>query len=315
MYDVVTVGSALLDVLASSTGFKIVKSKEFPGGVALCEAFEGKMEAGDIEIASGGGGSNNAVSFARKGLRTAIVSEIGADLAGRMVSSELTREGVGTRHLVIEEGEETGVSVVLVSSDGGRTIITYRGASRMLTHKDFPWKALKTKWIHVSSLGGKIGLLEEICRWAKKNGVRIAVNPGNGELKYRERLWKCVGDVDVLLLNREEATKLTGIDWTDAKVFKSESCLVGPRISVITAGEKGGRVCVEGKCHFYTGSKVKKVCSVGAGDAFGSGFVAALIYEKSVDEAIEWGRKNAEAVLGCLSAKKALLRLSQLKTP
>lgn len=313
MYVIVTIGSAVLDVLVKSASFKLLKSKEFAQGVALCEAYEGKMEADGIEIASGGGATNNAVSFARKKLKTAIIAEMGADVAGKAVSSELIREGVDTQLLIMEEGEETGVSVILISGEGGRSIVTYRGASRRLTHKDIPWKKLKTRWLYISSLGGRLPLLEELCAWAKKNKVKVAVNPGKRELMQSKRLWKCVQDVDVLIMNREEATLLTGTDYSDMKVFRSEACLNILGISIITAGEHGGKVCEGGKCLFYSGSKVRKVSSVGTGDAFGSGFVAALIYEKSVKDAINWGKKNAESVLASLSAKEGLLRLSELK--
>lgn len=314
MYDVVAVGSAVLDVLLKSKGFKLVRSKEFPRGMALCEAYEGKMEADEIEITSGGGGTNNAVSFARKGLKTAVISEMGDDIAGKAISAELVKEGVETRYLVVEEGEETGVSIVLVSGEGGRAIVTYRGASRRLTHRDIPWKDLKTRWLHISSLGGRLPLLEELCNWAKKQKAKVSVNPGKRELEQRERLMRCVEKVDVLLLNQEEASLLTGTDYTDKKLFRSEECIKGPGISVITAGEKGGKVCDHGKCLFYSGSRIKKVSSVGAGDAFGSGFVAALIHGKGVEEAISWGKKNVESVLQTLSSKKGLLRLSELQS-
>lgn len=307
MYDVITIGSAVLDIFVKSRSYKLLDSKIFAGGVAICEPYEGKIEADEIEIVSGGGGTNNAVSFSRKGLRTAVVSEMGRDLAGKMVAAELVREGVDTRFLVIEEGEETAVSVILVSGDGGRAIVTYRGASRMLTHKDIPWNLLRTKWLHISSLGGRIALLEELIRWAKKENIKVSLNPGKGEIDWRERLFSLLPHLDVLLVNREEATQLSQINFLDQKTFRSEASLVGPTISVITAGELGGKVCSGGKCFFYCGSKMRKVSSVGAGDAFGSGFVTGLIRGKSIEEAASWGSRNAESVLGFLSAKRGLL--------
>ena len=313
MYDVVTIGSAVLDIFVKSRSYKLLDSTSFAGGVAICEPYEGKIEASEIEIVSGGGGTNNAVSFSRKGLRTAVISEMGKDLAGKMVAAELTREKVDTRFLVIEEGEETAVSVILVSGDGGRAIVTYRGASRMLTHKDIPWDFLQTRWLHISSLGGRMALLEELVFWAKKEGIKIALNPGAGEIEQRERLLALLNQLDVLLLNREEATQLSRINFGDRRTFRSEACLIGPAISVVTAGELGGKVCGKGKCFFYPGSKIKKVSSVGAGDAFGSGFVSGLIFGKSLEEATSWGSRNAESVLRFLSAKRGLLYRKELE--
>ncbi len=313
MYDAVTIGSAVLDIFVKSRSYKLLDSESFVGGVAICEPYEGKIEADEIEIVSGGGGTNNAVSFSRKGFRTAIVSEMGKDLSGKMISAELVRERVDTRFLVVEEGEETAVSVILVSGDGGRGIVTYRGASRMLTHKDIPWNLLRTKWLHISSLGGRIALLEELVLWAKKEGIKVALNPGKTEIERRERLLALLPLVDVLLVNREEATLISQINFSKIKTFRSEASLEGPAISVITAGELGGKVCSGGKCFFYPGSKIKKVSSTGAGDAFGSGFVTGLILGKSLEESASWGSRNAESVLHFLSAKRGLLYRRELE--
>jgi sugar/nucleoside kinase (ribokinase family) len=215
---------------------------------------------------------------------------------------------------VVEEGEKTGVSVILVSGEGGRSIVTYRGASRMLTRKDVAWDRLKTKWLHISSLGGRLALLEELLGWAVRNKVKVALNPGGKEIRQNKRLSKCLQKVEVLLLNREEAAKLTGNDFADEKVYKSKLAIPGPKISVVTAGKSGGKVCFEDKCLFYSTSKVKPVSNVGAGDAFGSGFVAALIYGKKIEEAIVWGKKNAEAVVRSLSSKAGLLSLAEIQT-
>jgi len=46
------------------------------------------------------------------------------------------------------------VSVVLVASDGGRTIITQRGVGGKMSSKDIDWKMFeKADWVQVSSLG------------------------------------------------------------------------------------------------------------------------------------------------------------------
>ncbi len=314
MYDVITIGSAFLDVLVKSQRFKIMQSKEFLGGVALCEAYGGKMEADEIQLASGGGGTNSAVSFARKKLKTAVIVEMGVDAAGKMIQSELLREHVETGFVVAEEGEQTGVSVILISGDAGRSVMSHRGASRMLTHKDIPWKKLNTQWLYVTSLGGRLSLLEELCTFAKQKKIKIAINPGASELRQPKRLMKCIRQVDVLFLNQEEATMLTGTDYSDMKIFRSESCLIGPTISVITAGKNGGKICSDGECIFYEGKDTKPSSSLGAGDAFGSGFIAALIHEKSIQTAMDWGQKNAESVIKYLSAKEGLLRLSELSS-
>ena len=49
------------------------------------------------------------------------------------------------------------------------------------------------------------------------------------------------------------------------------------------------------------------VDSTGAGDAFGSGFIAALMSGKQIEEAIDWSRKQAANVVKFIGAKKGLM--------
>ncbi len=51
----------------------------------------------------------------------------------------------------------------------------------------------------------------------------------------------------------------------------------------------------------------------GAGDAFGTGVVTALLLNKSMDEAIKWGNKQAASVVSYMGPKKGLLTLEQLQ--
>ena len=52
-YDVVTIGSAVLDIFMKSDKFRVVKSGDIPGGIAMCEVYGGKMEVEEVMIVSG----------------------------------------------------------------------------------------------------------------------------------------------------------------------------------------------------------------------------------------------------------------------
>jgi len=313
-FDVITIGSAVLDIYLKSSEFKKVPSGEFEGGVALCEAYGGKVEVGEVEVTTGGGGTNNAVSYARKGFKVAAIVEMGKDLIAATIKEELKREGVDLSFVVQEADEETGLSSIMVSDDGGRAIAVYRGASKMLTETDIPWDRLETEWLHISSLGGRVELLDELLKYSEENGIKVAVNPGKSEMEQLKgkRGLDVFAGVEVLLLNREEAQILSGIEFKRQEVWKGDHCLAGPKVCVMTDGVDGGKVCAEGQCYFYEAEKVDVVEETGAGDAFGSGFVAGLIKGKDVETAIEWGKKQAANVVKFMGPKKGLLTLSDL---
>ena len=312
-YDVVSIGSAVLDIFMKSDKFRVVQSGDIPGGIAMCEVYGGKMEVEEVQIVSGGGATNTAVSFARKELKAAVIAEMGNDPQSLLVHKDLEEDQVDTRFLVQEQGETTAVSVVLIAEDGGRSIMVHRGAAAMLTKQDLPLEDIETRWVHISSLGGNMDLLKTILMWAKAKKVRVSLNPGLKEIKHKEKLLPLLPMVEILFVNRDEAKELWGIDYSDESLWKSMQSLPGAYVSVITDGARGGKVSANGKVSFYEGEKVKKVVdTTGAGDAFASGMIAAVLYGKTYEQAVLWGIKNATSVLHYVGAKKGLLTLSEI---
>lgn len=311
-YDVVTVGAAVLDIFMRSDKFRVVKSGGMPGGVAMCEVYGGKMEVEQVEIASGGGSTNTAYSFAKKELKVAAIAEMGNDPQALIVHKDLEEAGVDTRFLVQEPGETTAVSVILIADDGGRSIMVYRGASAMLTRQDLPLAELETRWLHITSLGGNMELLSQLLTWAKEKNVRVSLNPGMKEIESK-KLLSLLPKVEVLFVNREEAGRMWGVDAWDEKVWRDGLAPREARVTVITDAERGGKVCAGEKVIWWESEKVKKVVdTTGAGDALASGYIAAILYGKTYEQAIEWGKKNATGVLGQVGAKKGLLNLVEI---
>ena len=320
MLDVVTIGSATLDIFLKSDQFTIDRHDS---GVYLCEKYEGKIEAQELVMASGGGATNAAVSYARKGLSVAPIIELGRDPAAEMILLDLAREKVDLSLVIQESNETTAVSVILLSGKGGNSIVTFRGASRQLTVSDIPFDKLgmilkPAGWIHLTNVGGDMELVEKILSWGKEKGRKVFWNPGKAEIAgvkkgpALHRQGRALSSYpDVLQLNRREASDFFGVNFTDDEVWEAEHCPApAETILIITDGARGGRVCHQGQCTWYKGIKTKMVDSTGAGDAFGSGFVAALMSGKDIAEAIDWGRKQAANVVKFIGAKKGLMTLN-----
>ena len=302
-FDVITIGSALLDIYLKSSAFTKLDTNQFTDGEALALEFGGKTEVDDIELCSGGAATNNAVSFARKDLKTAIIAEMGTDLIASTIKEELLREHVDVGMLVEEPSEDTGVSCILVHPQGGRSVAVYRGASKMLTVDDIPWHRIDTRWLYISSLGGDMELMRELITYATNNDIQVAVNPGKNELG-KPSLWQgLLRKIDVFIVNKEEA-----------ELFAQDQPLFGPHIICITDGKKGGQLLIGGQTQSYSSKIVPTVEETGAGDAFGSGFVAALIHHHSIDIAIQWGINQAASVVSYMGAKRGLLNLDQIAT-
>jgi ribokinase len=311
-YDVISVGSATLDIFVKSSQFKVVENKGFPSGLALCEAYGGKIEVEDVHMASGGGATNTAVSFARKGLKVACIAEMGKDLAARTILHDLEEEGVDTSMMVQEVDEATAVSVIMIAPEGGRSIVTCRGAAAMLEIKDIYWNALETKWLYITSLGGRMELLKKLVEFANEKRIKVAMNPGVKELQEVKRLREICCQVEVLIMNMEESKHYLGDEnLSEAEVgdrLKSE----GGSITLITNGDKGAQVVIEDKVCDVEAAIGPVIEATGAGDAFGSGFVAGQILGYDMEKSIELARANAGGVIGKFGAKAGLVGINKL---
>jgi sugar/nucleoside kinase (ribokinase family) len=78
---------------------------------------------------------------------------------------------------------------------------------------------------------------------------------------------------------------------------------------IITAGSKTGKIFISGKLaqEFTPPTLTQVVDETGAGDAFCSGFISTIMYQRSVEEALQAATNNAANVIKYVGAKKGLI--------
>jgi len=315
MYDVITIGSAFRDVYVFSKKFRVLRDSRAVTGEVECFAFGTKIELDDILFEIGGGATNTAYTFSRQGLKVGCLSRIGSDGAGEEVRKFLQKAGIADL-LAVDKKQRTAHSVIFLAKTGERTILVYRGAAHYFKTDDVSLKKIKnTRWLYITSLAGNVNLLEKIVGFAKKQGIKVALNPGKLEIRTKKgRLLRMLGNIDILLLNREEAAEITRRSYSDNKgIIKDLHRLSGSGVVVVTEGEQGSLVALKDDLYRVIIKPVKAVDTTGAGDAFGSGFVAAYIKNKgNVKKAIQLGCANAASVVQKIGAKHGLLAKGQM---
>lgn len=311
-YDVITFGSAILDVLVKSPALTVAESSESETGKILTMPHGIKGEVEELVISSGGGGTNTAVGLARLGLKTAVVARCGWDFAGRQIRQELKEEGVDDQLLVQFEGEATDFSTILVGPDGDRTILVYRGGTK-LQRSVINFKKVNSFWFLSSSLEGNLELMGTLAEFARKNHVKMIANPGRREIAQPEKLLKIAGELYGLVVNREEAAALTGRLTNDPEVFESLAKKTPKTLVVVTEGAKGAYVRPPGaKAFWVRGLPVRMVDGTGAGDGFCSGLVGGLAQGWELEKALKLGVCNGAAVVGKMGAKTGLIRKNEV---
>ncbi len=311
MARIVSLGSALQDV------YLIDRDDLRPTTIGE-EAIFGNVLVGskvDIDRLSyevGGGGINSAITFSRCGHEAICMTNIARDSAGNAILRMLDREGIDSSYVEYADRKATGTSVILLDAKGGeRTILTYRGASEKFSNfSEEDLELIQPDWLYVTTLRGDMDTLLRFFEKAKSLGAKIMFNPGKGELKESKKLLGLLSDVDVLLVNKSEAAQMVpGVLLTEL-LYRLNNYV---ETVIITDGAMGGiagrKVTAEdGEAYrfgIYEDKSVKD--ATGAGDAFGSGFLAALSAGKSFRQSLIFASANSTAVVSEIGANRGIL--------
>ncbi|MEK7630327.1 MAG: carbohydrate kinase family protein [Patescibacteria group bacterium] len=321
MFDVVTIGTATRDVFLTSPLFKVLKDPKhllalgFKTGEAECFALGGKLDVNKPIFTLGGGAANAAVTFARQGLKAAVVIKLGDDNLGEAVMSDLKKEKV-TPLVSLDKNVGTAYSTILITPEGERTILVYRGASADFKKKEIPFSKLRANWAYIVPGNIDLSLMREIIADLRKKGISIAMNPSKHYVEMgATKLKDILNKIQLVIMNREEASILTNLDYKKERaIFKKFDELVHG-IAVLTDGRNGSMVS-DGRYIYRAGVfKDKKVVDrTGAGDAFGSGFVAGLIQKHDINHALRVASANATSVVEQIGAEEGILRRKDLES-
>lgn len=314
MFDIITFGSASKDIFLKTKNIKAIKEKKVLVGEALCFSLGSKIDVENIYYFSGGGGTNTAATFSKQGFKTAYCGMIGNDTEGEEVINELKLLKIETSLIKKSGKEKTNTSVVINIPGKDRTILVYRGASEAMTKKDISFGKIKSKWIYLAPLSGHLSEITEVLlNHARKNGIKIAMNPGMSQLSFpKKRLEKILKKIDVLFLNQEEASILTGINYEDERGIFQKIDDLCDGISVMTKGPEGV-VVSDGKYLYKARPFNSKVIDrTGAGDSFNSAFISGLIRSgNDIESSIQLGIANSTACLKMWGAKNGLIKKNQ----
>lgn len=306
MARIVSLGSALQDIY-------LIDRDDFKGSQIGEQSIFGQIAIGskvDIDRLSyeiGGGGTNSAVSFARHGHEAVFLGNIGHDAAGEAVLALLDREGIDNSFVSFAPRRNTGCSIVLLDvKTGERTILTHRGASAHFENlSPATLDAIRPDWLYVTSLRGDMPTLKKFFKAAFLSGVKIMFNPGKLEIENKKELLSLLKYVEVLLLNQPEAAEL--VPGKVLSELLSHAANFVPTC-IITAGSMGG-IATDHKETFRFGiyEDVSVRDTTGAGDAFGSGFLAHLAAGKSFRQSLIFASANSTSVVNQLGSKKGIL--------
>lgn len=302
MARIVSIGAALQDVYLIDHDDFGVNKRGYLNQIELGS----KIDIDKIHFSTGGGATNAATTFARNNHESIFMGCIADDTAGRAIIDTLDQEGIDTSYITYTDKAHTGYSVVLLTPSGERTILTCRGASakfNLLTPDDL--ETIYPDWLYITTFRGNMDMLDQFFTKAKELNAKIMFNPGKLELQHQRKMLGLLSDVDVLLVNKDEARQLVPGSTLKELINRLKNYV--PNV-IITDGNQGA-IATDGnevyRIGLYEDVPVKD--ATGAGDSFGSGFLAAYANGRSFTDSLIFASANSTNVVQYVGSKKGIL--------
>jgi ribokinase len=242
----------------------------------------------DFSTVPGGKGANQAVAIARLGVSTRMVGRIGEDSFGWTLLGSLQQAGVQTSSVQADASTHTGIAAIAVDDAGENHIIVVAGANGHVNSTDVD--RLKPLLSRASALLLQLEIplsaVQQAAHAAHQSRVLVILDPAPARSGLPEELY---ASVDILTPNQTEAAQLVGFPVSDLDSAEKAAHLLqeqGVETVIIKLGQQGAFCATPNDAFHVPGFEVDVVDTVGAGDAFNAGLVAAITDGRSLREAV-----------------------------
>lgn len=256
---------------------------------------ERELLANDFRLTLGSSSAILAHNLAALGISVGFITLLGSDPLGSIALERLDAIGVDlTRIKRVSEGASTGVTILL-NHDGKRHILTYPGTMFEMAATDLDMAYLASgRHFHLSSLFLHKALqpdLPRICRELKAEGLTLSLDTNDDP----DDLWggvldQLLGIVDIFLPNEDEACRISGEANAESAI---EALARRVPLVAVKCGKRGALVQA-GNRHWHVPAElVTPIDTIGAGDSFDAGFLAAYLRGETPDACAAFGNRTA----------------------
>lgn len=284
--EVVTLGECMVGMVAREAG-PLAEARSFDAYVAGTEG-------------------NMAIGLARLGHRAAFIGRVGDDGFGLAIRRDLAGEGVDISGVVTDSAAPTGLLVRETRGLGSAEVVYYRrgSAGSRLCADDISASQILfegARWLHLTGITPGLGpsCLDAVVasvELARRHGLEISLDANLRRKVWTEGEWRdCLLELlprcTVVLAGAEEAEILTGQVRDDVEELLGGLSRLGPDTAVLRLGELGAAAKARGSTlvsgpPFPVGNVID---TVGAGDAFTAGWIAARLEGRDAETALAWG--------------------------
>ena len=268
----------------------------------------------DYFLEMGGSTAICACQAAKLGLRVAILGRVGDDPYGRLVLQRLQESGVDTRFVGVDAALKTGLGVALCKPDGDRAILTYGGSLNAVYPADVTDEFLDSgRHLHYGSYYLQTNLLPAvpaILSRARARGLTVSLDTNwDPAQTWDGGLAAALAQVDLFFPNEQEALAISRQATVEAALT---ALLAQTPIVAIKRGAAGALVGQGTQRWTVPVDPVAAIVdTVGAGDSFDAGFLAAWLAGRPLPECAELGNRCGRAVTQARGGLQGQLSLAR----
>lgn len=312
-FQVVGIGNAMVDVLASATDAFLSSNGIDKGIMQLTDRERGVELYGLIGPAkeiSGGSAANTIAGIAHLGGATAYVGKVKDDQLGAIFAHDLRAQGATYETPLAPSSHEaeTGRCIVLVTPDGERSMNTYLGVTEFLSPDDIDEDQMaQADWIYLEGYRfdgpDSVAAFDKAIAACTGAGGRISLTLSDPFCvgRHRDAFRKLIKDhVDLLFCNRAEILSMYETDDFDAAL-----AMAGAELEIVacTDSENGAHILSHGQRWHAPAMPVQMVDATGAGDLFAGAFLWALTNGHDLETCGRMGCVAASEVISHIGAR------------
>ena len=304
--DALTIGNALVDVLATVDEGFLVRENIVKGSMNLVDIKRSKhlhsLVNSRTEM-SGGSAANTAYGLASLGGKAGFIGKISADRLGESFSHDLDTVGVRFFPGVTCETEDTGRCLIVVTPDGNRTMNTFLGAASLLDAADISKTAVQSAAVvflegYLFDKDAAKEAFRTAAEYAHAAGRKVALTLSDSFCVDRHRadfLSLVKNDIDILFSNEDELKALYQVDSINDGLHQlRDNC----EFAAVTRNEHGSVVIDGDEVVIIDAEPVDSVVdATGAGDMYAAGFIYGFVRGKPIEQCGKIGSIVASEVI------------------
>lgn len=285
-FDVLTIGNAIVDIIANCDDGFLARENIIKGAMNLIDAERAEQlytVMGPAIEASGGSAGNTAAGIAGLGGRTAYFGKVSDDYLGGVFAHDIRATGTHFETKALQGNPPTARSMIFVTPDGERSMNTYLGACVEMTPDDIEEAVVADSQItYFEGYLWDAALAKDAIRkaaniaHASERKVAMTLSDPFCVDRFRGEFLELMrsATVDIVFANEAEVKSLYQTSsFDEALKAIRKDC----ELSAITRSEKGSVVVTRDTSEAIIAHPIEKlVDTTGAGDLYAAGFLFGL---------------------------------------